>query len=239
MPGKFIANLERGDRLTDAEREAVEGLLAARRVVPPGGEVVVEGDAASEVRVLLQGQAFRHRTLADGRRQIMAFHAPGDVLDLQGLLLKLDYSVSALTLCQVATVPRARFEAMLDSHPRLARAFWRLSLAEGAIQREWMVGMGRRSALARIAHLLCEVFLRLKAVGLAERDRCHFPVTQAHLADALGLSAVHTNRVLQALRAAGLIAYRNGDLHVLDWDGLRAAGEFDAAYLNLPQAAIA
>lgn len=204
------------------------------RHTPAEAELVVEGDPSTDCLVLLEGQAFRHKTLPDGRRQILGFLVPGDVLDLPRLFLGVDYGVTALTACQVSAIPRGRLEEALVAHPRLSRAFWRMQLVESAIQREWMIGMGRRSAYARVAHLLCEAFLRLRNVGMTNGARCRFPVTQTHLADAAGLSGVHTNRVLQSLRQNNLIAFRARELVVLDWPGLFAAAEFDANYLHLP-----
>ena len=114
---------------------------------------------------------------------------------------------------------------------------WRDTLIDAAIFREWMVGMGRRSAYTRIAHVLCEVLVRLRAVGLANRLECELPITQAELGDALGLSTVHVNRSVQELRGDGLIELRRGSLTVLNWDGLKKAGGFDPTYLHLDGAA--
>jgi CRP-like cAMP-binding protein len=188
--------------------------------------------------LLLSGLAFRHKTLRDGRRQIMSFHVPGEICDMEGLLLAMDHSVSALSRAEVSFIPHTAMEALLDSNVQVARALWRTELVENAIAREWMVGMGRRSAYARIAHLFCEMYARLRAVGLVEGARCWFPITQTHLSDALGLSVVHTNRVLQALRAEGLLSFRAGLLTVHDWPGLKAAGEFDPGYLHLKAGAV-
>ena len=212
----------------------MESLLGAVKTVPADTELVVDGEAAAECHVLVEGQAFRHKTLPDGRRQIVFFHVPGDMLDLQAAFLPVDYSVSTLTMCRVAPISRTRLAELVAASPRIGRAFWRTSLMEAAIQREWMVGMGRRSAHARVAHLLCEVYLRLQRMDLVQNNRCRFPITQNHLADAVGLSGVHTNRVLQALRASGVIELRSRELIVRDWAGLVAAGEFDAAYLHAP-----
>lgn len=234
MAGRLIANLAAQGPLTPEESAAIESLLGAVKTVPADTELVVDGEAASECQVLVEGQAFRHKTLPDGRRQIVFFHVPGDVLDLQLAFLPVDYSVSALTMCRIAPMSRARLADLIAARPQVARAFWRTSLLEAAIQREWMIGMGRRSAYARVAHLLCEVYLRLQRMDLVQNNRCRFPVTQNHLADAVGLSGVHTNRVLQALRANGLIELRSRELIVRDWAGLVTAGEFDAAYLHAP-----
>ncbi|HYG25466.1 MAG TPA: Crp/Fnr family transcriptional regulator [Caulobacteraceae bacterium] len=237
MGNPFIANLSHYVKLTGGESAALDILLGKRVPFGPGDELVTPGRAGRHCHVLLQGQAFRHRNLADGRRQILLFQAPGDVLDLQGLFLGLDHEVTALSRGEMAIVPHEAMDALLDVNGNIARGLWRLSLVEAAIFREWMVGMGRRSAHARIAHLLCEVFVRLRVTGIAQGDRCPFPVTQTHLSDALGLSVVHTNRVLQTLRADGVADVRQGQLVVRDWQRLKLAGEFDPAYLHLAAAA--
>ncbi|HEY8571364.1 Crp/Fnr family transcriptional regulator [Phenylobacterium sp.] len=233
MSGRFLANLLKYVELSAAEQEVVEGLVAQRRSLPAGAEVFREGEASSDCRLLLDGQAFRHKNLSDGRRQILSFHVPGDLLDLQRAFQGMEYSATTLTPCEIGLAPRTALLAAMGAHPKIAHGLWRLSLMESAIYREWMVGMGRRTAYARIAHLLCEQVTRLKTAGLMQGERARFPATQAHLADSLGLSVVHTNRVLQALRAEGLVELRGRELVVLDWKGLCAAGEFDSAYLNL------
>lgn len=234
MPGRLVENLQRYGDLTGEERRAVEMLAAASRLVPAGAELVADSDGSADCHLLLEGQAFRHKTLPDGRRQILGFHTPGEVLDLQRLFLSVDYGVSALTSGRIAVVPTARLVETVNTHPRLAHALWRMSLVDASIQREWMVGMGRKSAYARVAHLLCEIFARLQASGLTTGARCRFPATQAHLADAVGLSQVHLNRVLQQLRTAGLARFRARELLILDWAGLASAAEFDGQYLHLP-----
>lgn len=233
MLGRLIANLG-GSAVSAQERAALEAILASPRRVAAEVELVTEGEAATECHLLVEGQAFRHKTTPDGRRQITAFLAPGDILDLQRLAFPPDFTVTALTVCHVAPIPRVRLDELLAGYPRLAQGFWRLAMLEAATQRAWMMGMGRRTAYARVAHLFCEVFLRLRQAGLAQANRCRFPVTQSHLADAVGLSGVHLNRVLQSLRSDGLIAFRARELVVQDWAGLVAAGEFDASYLHLP-----
>jgi CRP-like cAMP-binding protein len=229
---RLVENLARHGPLTPEDREAVLGLPAASRRFGPTDDLIVEGDSPAQCRVLISGQAFAHRTLPDGRRQIMSFHVPGDICDLEGVLLTMDHAVTALSSCEVGFIPHAVLEALMHERPRVMRALWRISLIDTAISREWMFGIGRRSARARVAHLFCEVFLRMRAAGLVEKNRCRFPVTQTHLSDALGLSVVHTNRVLQELRGEGLIAFRGGELVVLNWPGLQVAGEFDPDYLH-------
>lgn len=232
MVSRLTANLQLYGALSADEQRAIESLVVSTRTTAAGEDLVVEGDAPSHCRVLLEGQAFRHKTLPDGRRQIMSFHIPGDVCDLQGLFLGMDHNVTALAAGEVALIPHAKLGEAMEAYPRVARALWRTSLVEAAVFREWMVGMGRRSAYARIAHLFCEMIVRMRAAGLVHQNRCSFPITQQHLSDALGLSAVHTNRTLQALRGEGLLSFQGGELVIMDWPGLTAAGEFDIGYLH-------
>lgn len=238
MIGRLVANLENHGPLAAEDRAAFLGLLGASRSQPPESELVVDGQASGECQVLLEGQAFRHKTTSDGRRQIIAFLAPGDFLDLQRMFVGVDYGVTALTQCQTAPIACVRLEGLMLQRPGVARAIWRTSLVEASIQRAWMIGVGRRTAYARLAHLLCEIFLRLSHLGLAHGQRCRFPLTQSHLADAVGLSGVHTNRVLQILRQQGLITLRGRELIIHDWQALALAGEFDPAYLHLPPSAL-
>jgi CRP-like cAMP-binding protein len=164
----------------------------------------------------------------------MAFHVPGDIPDLQSLHLRvLDHSLGTITPCEVGFVNHEDMRDLIRRFPRLGDVFWRDTLIDAAIFREWMVGIGRRDAYGRIAHLLCELMTKLTAVGLADGVTCEMPITQAEFADALGLSTVHVNRVLQALRGNGLITLKGSTLTVLDWDGLTRAGEFDPMYLHL------
>jgi CRP-like cAMP-binding protein len=217
------------------ELHGVVSLIAATRSISAGEDLALEGDTPSNCRLLLEGQAFRHKTLTDGRRQVMSFHIPGDICDLQGLFLTMDHNVTALVPCEVGLIPHGKLTELMIARPRIANGLWRTSLIEGAILREWMVGMGRRSAYARIAHLFCEMLVRMEAAGLVNQNRCAFPITQQHLSDALGLSAVHTNRTLQALRREGLLTFQGGELVILDWPGLKLAGEFDPSYLHLTE----
>jgi CRP-like cAMP-binding protein len=235
MAGRFLANLENYAPLDAAARRAVETLTGARRSFRANADLVEDGELAGEsLLLLLKGQAFRHKTMPDGRRQILSFHAPGDLLDLQRLFMDVDYSVCALSAGEVAVVPRAALQQIMVEHPPVAQALWKISLVEAAIYRAWMIGMGRKTAYARIAHLLCEVFTRLDAVGVCDGWSCPFPATQAHLSDSLGLSVVHTNRVLRALQRDGLVSVHGRQIVVRNWPGLMAAGEFDGAYLQLP-----
>ncbi len=192
-----------------------------------------DDEHSSHCLLLLNGMVCRYRTMQDGQRQIMSFHFPGDILDLSGLLLgKLDHSIGTLTPVEVAPIAHATLLEWIEHHPRLGRMLWQDTLVDAAVFREWVVNVGRRSAYARTAHLLCEMATRLRAVGLAQEDTVSLAVTAVELADATGLSVVHVNRVLQELRAKRLVEPRGRALAVLDLDGLKHAGGFDPDYLH-------
>ena len=171
---------------------------------------------------------------AEGKRQITAFHIPGDIPDLQSLHLEvLDTSLGTLSRCKVGFIQHEALQELCDRHPRIANAMWRETLIDAAIFRDWTANIGRREAYGRIAHILCELIVRLEAVGLTQDHTCKIPITQNQFADATGLSSVHVNRVLQALRADGLIVLRGNTLQVPDWEKLKKAGDFDPTYLHL------
>ncbi|WP_322883774.1 Crp/Fnr family transcriptional regulator [Microvirga lotononidis] len=220
--------------LSDEEKRALLDLPMTIKVFDPDSDIVRDGDRPSECCLVLSGFVCRYKVLSDGRRQIMGFYIPGDIPDLQSLHLNvMDHSIGTLVTSSIALIPHESLRNLLTQHPGLAAAFWRDTLIDAAMFREWMIGMGRRSAYQRIAHLLCELRVRLKAVGLAGEGGYDLPVTQNELGDALGLSTVHVNRVLQDLRSEGLIVLRGGSLHIPDWEALQVAGDFDPTYLHL------
>jgi CRP-like cAMP-binding protein len=145
----------------------------------------------------------------------------------------MDHSLMTLTPSRLAFISHESLTELMHRCPRIAGVMWRDTLIDAAVFREWMIGIGRRSAEARIAHILCEILVRMRAVGLSNGDACELPITQAELGDALGLSTVHVNRSLQELRADGLMELQRGTLTILNWDGFKKAGEFDTAYLHL------
>ena len=196
-------------------------------------DVVRQGDRPSDSNLILEGFACRQKILADGQRQITALHVPGDFADLHSFVLKkMDDGVVTLTPCKVALVPHATLRRIVEGYPHLTQLLWFTTLVDAAIHREWMTGMGRRSSLGQIAHLLCELCLRLRTVGLVTDDSYQLPVTQTELGDALGLSLVHVNRTLQDLRGQGLISWKGQTVEMTDWEGLRQLAEFDPTYLH-------
>jgi CRP-like cAMP-binding protein len=224
--------------LSKDERDVLRTVSGTIKSVGPRQDLVREGDRPSECCLILDGFAYRYKQTEDGKRQIFSFHIPGDMPDLQSLHMDvMDHSLSALSACKAMFIPHETVRHLVRQCPRIGDAFWRETLIDAAVFREWILNLGRREAYGRMAHLLCEFYVRLRAVGLTNGDGYAFPLTQAEFGDALGLSAVHVNRTLQELRGDGLITLRAGAVTVLDWDRLRQAGEFDPTYLHLRQEA--
>jgi len=220
--------------LSEQEKQAILDLPVSIKVLEADTDIVRDGDGSSDCCIILGGLACRYKILPDGKRQIMGFYIPGDMPDLQSLFLPvMDHSIGTLVRSSIALVPHQSLRNMLRCYPNLNDIFWRDTLIDAAMFREWMIGLGRRSAYQRIAHVLCELQVRLNAVGLAQENGCELPITQNEFADALGLSTVHVNRVLQDLRRDGLIVLRGNMLEIPDWRALQAAGEFDPTYLHL------
>ncbi len=239
MATHLIRKLEQFTRLSAADKEALEQVSALTiRRLAPREDIVHEGDRPRQVNLVLEGWACRYKTLEDGRRQILAFLVPGDMCDLRMFILKeMDHSISALTTLRVAEIPSDAILSLTDRHPRIARALWWNSLVEEAIAREWLTNLGQRNAMERLAHLLCELYVRLRGVGLvngsSREPSFEVPVTQEQLGDTMGLSTVHVNRTLQELREAGLVIWKGRQVTLPDPEALKTAALFDPNYLHL------
>lgn len=200
----------------------------------PGQHIVREGDRPTRSCLVIEGFVCASKTTGDGDRQIASFYIPGDIPDLQSLHLGvMDISFEAITPCTVGFIPHEALHRLCEDYPRLGAALWRTTLVDAAIYREWVANVGQRHADSRLAHLLCEILMRMSAVGLAEDNSCELPMTQTELGDALGISVVHVNRTLQKLRRDGLISFKSKRLKVLDWKRLSEIGDFDPTYLHL------
>jgi CRP-like cAMP-binding protein len=230
----LVRRLESVGVLADGEKAAIEKLPIQVTSLRADQDIVREGDRPTRSCLVVQGFACTFKITGQGKRQIMAFQFAGDIPDLQSLhLTVLDSSLGTITPCTVAFIQHEALHDLCDRHPGIAAALWRTTLIDASIFREWVTNIGRRQAYSRIAHLLCEVVVRMRAVGLAENGTCDLPMTQDELADATGISTVHVNRTLQELRGDKLITLRGERLTVLDWRGLTQAGDFDPTYLHL------
>jgi CRP-like cAMP-binding protein len=237
---RLIARLERRSPLGDAGRAALLALPHSVRRLSPGAHIVRDGDTPESCALLLTGFAYRYKITGDGSRQIISIHMASEFVDLQHSFLGVaDTSVQTLTDTDIAVIPRGAIEALALANPPVARALWIDTLIDASIFREWVVNVGRRDSRARIAHLLCEFSLRLQAAGLASGHRYELPMTQEQLADAVGLTPVHVNRVLRHLAEDGLISRDRRHIVIEDWQRLRNVGDFNERYLHHDAKALA
>ncbi|MBV9992372.1 MAG: Crp/Fnr family transcriptional regulator [Alphaproteobacteria bacterium] len=230
----LIRKLEQFEPLSPEARTALEAMPSRLREYGKGELIVEQGSSPDESAIVVKGCAFRFKRLADGERQIVALHVPGDFVDLHSFVLRpMDHSVTAACQSIIARVPHAKIAEVLKHHPHLTRnLMWDMAL-DAAIAREWMAAMGLRPAPEQIAHLLCEMYFRMRRAGLVRDDSFEFVLTQQDIGDLCGMSAVHVNRSLQALRARELIEMDKQRVTVLALDKLIALARFDSAYLHL------
>lgn len=235
MAGSLVRKLERFGPLRDEERQVLEAVALDAWPAATGRDLVREGEQPLHCLLLLDGYACRYKRLRSGRRQIVAFLIPGDLCDLASLFLpQADHSVATLTPARIAAVPYATVLGWLTGEGALGRALWRDTLIEASVAREWVLNVGQRTPVQRVAHVLCELVARMRTVGLAsgEEGACMLPVGPVELADATGMETVHVNRALGELRAGGLVELDSGILAARDWSGLAKVAEFDPRYLH-------
>jgi CRP-like cAMP-binding protein len=231
----LILNLERYVRLSCDDRSAMERLKRAALVqVPARSTVISEGDEPKVVRLMLSGWAYRFKDLPDGRRQIVGFFISGDFCDLNVYILRqMDFSIGTLTPVSYYAIPPAMLEELVHERPRVGQALLWQELVASSVHREWLLNLGQRTALERLAHMFVELYVRLRVVGLTRDHECDFPLTQNDLADAAGITAVHLNRTLQELRREGLVELRAKRLHIPDLERLKQVAMFNPNYLHL------
>jgi CRP-like cAMP-binding protein len=230
----FVARLASRSVLTDEERSALLGLKGEVKQVPPHVDFVRQGEQVDHSCLVVEGLVGRFGQNSDGARQITCLHIPGDMADLPSVVCpKSAWGLSALTSTTVLHLPHAELRRTAARYPGIAEAFWRDCVVDGSIYSEWVVNIGRRSALARLAHLFCEMAIRYERAGQGSRQALPLPITQTDLGDATGLTSVHVNRTLKELKARSLITAKAGKITIHDWDQLLAIGDFDDAYMLL------
>ena len=232
MPNRFIQKLQGFAELTGAEVSALEQATAHPRTFAPRKDVIREGDQPGPVLVVLDGWAFRYKALPNGSRQITAFLMPGDACDLHiGLLAEMDHSIQTVDEAEIAMIPRVTMDQLMQS-PGIARAMYISQLVDEGTLRAWIVSMGRRSSVERAGHLLLELYIRAVNVGVAQAGGMKLPLRQVVLADALGMTPVHINRVLQVLRKSEAVELARGSLHIKDVAALTRLSGYDDNYLH-------
>lgn len=233
----FVRRIEARSVINDEERLALLELPGTPQVIGAHREFVRLGEEMQHACLVTEGIVARFAQLDDGSRQTIGFHIPGDMVDLYSMMLpRAPSPLQALTHAGILKIPHHALREAAFRHPGIASALWRDCVADGHIVAQWLVNIGRRNAQGRMAHLLCEMAVRFTQIGRFANGSFPFRVTQEQLAEALGLTSVHVNRSLKVLREDGLVRLTRSDAFILDWEGLKAAAEFDPAYLNLPAA---
>ena len=234
MLESLYLNLGQHDALSEEEKALLTSAMSVEKYVAAGEDIVSEGTRPGFSTLIIDGLAARYKVLEDGGRQFTSLQVPGDFVDLHAFLLKtMDHGITALSPCHVLAADHGKLKAITEQAPHLTRLLWLDTLVDGAIHREWIVAMGRRSKTSHLAHLICELFVRLQVVKKTRDMSFHLPLSQAQLADVLGLSVVHMNRVIGTLRRMNVINWTNHTIEILDWQRLVGLAEFDPTYLSM------
>jgi CRP-like cAMP-binding protein len=234
MISVHLTKLRRRISISSEEERAIRNCVSETRRVAADQILIRTGQELNSSTLLLEGWIARTKDLPGGERQVTELHVAGDFADLHGFTLKrLDHDLVTLSECTIGVVPHERLKEITENYPRLAYYYWFSTNVDAAITRELALSLGQRSAMSRMAHLFCELYLRLDAVGHARPDGFAFPLTQRELSECLGLTVVHANRTIQELRRRGLVELENRQLTILDRRGLEGIAEFDPAYLYL------
>ena len=220
------------DSMSEEDALILERAVSEVRTLPARHTLTRTGEEVRASTYLVEGYMCRYMDDREGYRQLVAVHVPGDFVDLHGYGLKrLDHDVATLGPAKIAVVPHEAIRDINEQHPNLTRLLWLATLLDAAMHRQWIFRLGRLDSAGRVAHLFCEVEARLQMVGLAEDGRYTLPLTQPDLAEACGMTGVHANRTLRALRERNLATFRDGNVSITDLAGLRRVAEFDPAYL--------
>jgi CRP-like cAMP-binding protein len=229
----FIEKLSHYMVLSEEEKQILENTTRQRMTIEKGDDIITQGQRPVYVHLIESGWACRYKLLDDGKIHTMAYLIPGDLSDGHITILdKMDHSIRALTPLKITRFSADEMINIMENHPRLARAFFWTTLVDEATLREWLVNMGTRSSELRVAHVLCELLLRSRIAGLSHDDSFDFPLTQEELGESMGISQVHTNRVLQKLRREGLISLESRRVIIHDWERMKAFSQFDPTYLH-------
>jgi len=222
------------DEISPEEEAALRSALGEPQDVAADTKIVRANEPLETSTLLLDGIACRYKDLKNGERQITELHVAGDFVDLHSFTLKrLDHDIMTLTRCRTAKIPHDALRRITENFPHLTRVFWFATNLDASIHREWELSLGRRSAAARVAHFFCEMYMRLEIVGLAREHSYALPITQTDIAECLGLTSIHVNRVLKTLREKGLVLFRDGVVSIQDWEALCTTAEFSDSYLYL------
>jgi CRP-like cAMP-binding protein len=230
----FVSRLRSRSVLTEEEVEALLGLNGHFAEVAPRIDFVRYGESVDHACLIVKGLAGRYGQHANGARQITCLHIPGDMADLPSVVSpKSGWGLSALTATTLLRIPHADLRRVAAKHAGIAEAFWRDCVADGSMFSEWVVTVGRRDAISRVAHVFCQMAIRYELLGQGNRHGFRLPMTQTDLADATGLTGVHVNRTLRVLRTGSVVEFHAGTVTVHDWDEMVKIADFDSGFMLL------
>ena len=233
MTNRFIDKLRSLVPLDEGDQAVLAKATARSRSVPRRRDLIREGDRPGPVFVMLEGWACRYKILPNGTRQVLAYLMPGDSCDLHiGLLAEMDHNIQTITPARVATIERAEMDEIIDQRRAIAKALHIAQLIDEGTMRAWITSMGRRTSIERVAHLMCELYVRARNIGLTSETELELPLSQLLLADSLGMTPVHLNRVLKQLRLSGAMSLKRGSLVIVDPLMLTEIAGFDENYLH-------
>ena len=234
MIDKLIATIQKRHAFADAEADLLRAKMTEAVSFRQGETIVPEGRPVTYSSLLVEGLSCRSKYTTDGSRQIMEFNIAGDFVDLHSYPLEvLEHSITALTDCRIVKLQHEDISSIMETSPRLGRILWFSTMVDSSIHREWLVCLGTKAGASRVAHLFCEMLYRMQVVGLTRGDSYSFPVTQSELAQALGFTSIHVNRILRELRDAGLATFRSKTVEIHNLAGLEELADFNPAYLYL------
>jgi len=237
VSGALIKRLRTYDAISDEDIETIRALPIAVKDYPAERSVVRDGQRATECCLIIEGFCIRSKPLSDGKRQILSIHIPGEIPDLMSLFLHvMDHDLSTLTRCKLGLINHEALRKLHRRRPNVAEMFWRDTLIDAAMFREWIVNVGQRPAPARLAHVMMELRERLRVIGRLEGDSFEMPLTQEEIGEALGITGVHVNRVIRQLREDGVVELQRGRATILDEGKFVELADFDDRYLHLSPA---
>jgi CRP-like cAMP-binding protein len=221
-------------KLSDAERDMLEQAITERCRLPARATLLDRGEVLTHSTMLIAGFMIRYIDDLEGRRQVVAFHVPGDFVDLHGYPLQmLDHSIATLTEVEIALVPHPALKRLTDHDAEFARKLWASTLLDAAMHREWLFRLGRLDAVGRVAHFLAETNARLGAIDLSDGTGYDLPITQIDLSEITGLTSIHVNRVLRMMREERICTFRSSRVEIADLKRLERLAQFDSTYLYL------
>ena len=234
MTNATTAKLLHGVPLDPRDRDRLDALVALPSLMPARTDIIEHGENPGNLHIVVDGFACRYKIMPNGRRAIVGLMLPGDICDLHVKILgSMDHAIGTLSDCRIKVISHDEIDVVMEEHPKIARAFWWSTLVDEGILRQWLANMGRMRSDRQMAHLFCEMYTRLDVVGKTRDHGFAFPLTQEELSDVLGVAPVHVNRVMQVLRAQGIITSQDRWVTFPDWDRTIAFSEFDPDYLHL------